>query len=86
MDFEFQLHIYKLEYCKWQKSACTVPKAFVCETYSETTTSSTCPTPVVSVKPVCKSGYTYYDQWNTCYKYFTTGLTWSDAEKSCVND
>uniref|UniRef100_A0A914DNN6 C-type lectin domain-containing protein n=1 Tax=Acrobeloides nanus TaxID=290746 RepID=A0A914DNN6_9BILA len=61
---------------KWQGSDCNAPKAFVCETYSENQ----------SVKPMCKNGYTYYGDWNTCYKYFATGLPWSDAEKSCVND
>jgi hypothetical protein len=43
---------------KWQTSDCTVPKSFVCEVFEET----------YSTQPQCRDGYSYYAEWNSCYK------------------
>jgi hypothetical protein len=43
---------------KWQTNDCTTMKPFVCEVFEET----------YSAQSQCRDGYSYYAEWNSCYK------------------
>uniref|UniRef100_A0A914DKZ0 C-type lectin domain-containing protein n=1 Tax=Acrobeloides nanus TaxID=290746 RepID=A0A914DKZ0_9BILA len=79
----------------WYSNDCQTNMPYICEVSAAEDPCSVCPTttscpvsvcPTVSPIPVCRHGYSYFSQWNSCYKYVNAPLNFEAAENYCINE